>query len=289
MKKEKITFDNYFEQIYGERWESLKSSLLKNSSQVIRTTKYHDTHKANLTEFDLSSYTLYTKDQYEMINQKVGGIKGHYVMDLASIICALSLDIKPDDFVLDMCAAPGGKSLILFEKLKNGELWANEISANRRNKLKSVIQEYIPLDERQRIYIKGKDGNRYGLAHPETFDKILIDAPCSGEKHLLHSPRELEKWTLKRTKRLSANQYSLLCSAILACKSGGQMVYSTCSISPLENDEVIKKALTKKKDFICLDLPKLDIPFIERTEFGYQMLPDNQGYGPIYFSRLSKK
>lgn len=287
MKKEKITFEDYFSKTYGERWPELKAALLNSSDQIIRPCFGHKKIKTNKEIFGLPHYS---KDLYEKVNElNEEGLKQHYVMDPASLICANVLDIKPADLVLDMCAAPGGKTLILLEKIESGELWSNEISAARREKLKRVIQEHVPKERREKIFIKGKDGNRYGLIHPETFDKILVDAPCSGEKHLLETPKELAKWSPKRTKRLSTGQYSLLCSAILACKSEGQIVYSTCSISPLENDEVIRKALDKKSDSIKLNLPQLNIDGIEKTEFGYIFLPDQAAAGPIYFSRLVKK
>ena len=287
MKKEKVTFETYFSSVYENRWPELKKALLAPAHQIIRPCYDSPTFK---THQKIYNYSVYSKDFYEKANElNTQDLKQYYVMDPASLICANALEINPDDKVLDMCAAPGGKTLILLEKIKTGELWSNEISAARRDKLKRVIQEHVPKEHREKIFIKGKDGNRYGLMYPETFDKILVDAPCSGEKHLIETPQELVKWSPKRTKRLATNQYSLLCSAILACKSKGQIVYSTCSISPLENDEVIKKALDKKDEFIKLDLPDLDFKGIEKTEFGYLLLPDQATAGPIYFSRLVKK
>jgi len=148
---------------------------------------------------------------------------------------------------------------------------------------------FIPKDKREQVYIKGKDGNRYGLNYPNTFDKVLVDAPCSGEQHLLASTKEIAKWTPTRTKRLSTAQYSLLCSALLACKPKGQIVYSTCSISPYENDRVIERILNKKSDSVKLDLPELNLEGIDKTKYGYLILPDKTGFGPIFFSRLQKK
>jgi len=287
MKKTKITFEEYFSQIYGQRWSVLKSAMLQTPKQVIRNC-FH-ARKFTHTDEESFDYPVYRKEDYEKVNQNNDhNLKEYYVMDPASILCAKALEIKPEDDVLDMCAAPGGKTLVLLESLAKGTLWANELSAARRNKLKKVIQDYVPADLREQVFIKGKDGNRYGLNHVESFDKILVDAPCSGEKHLLETPKELEKWSLKRTQRLSQNQYSLLCSAILACKTGGQIVYSTCSISPLENDEVIKKVLLKKGEMVVLNLPEIDLPQVEKTDYGYIILPDQAQAGPIYFSRLSK-
>lgn len=280
-------FEEYFSEKYAHRWEALKFALLNTNSQVIRPLHGPKTKLAIDLAFKLAPYS---KELFDRVNElNSDGLKSAYIMDPASIVAALALDVAPDDFVLDMCAAPGGKSLILLEAIETGELWANEISRNRREKLKEVIRFHVSKEQRNKVFIKGKDGNRYGLTHPDTFDKILVDAPCSGEKHLLLSPSELEKWGPKRTKRLATNQYSLLCSALLALKPGGTLIYSTCSISPLENDAVIEKLLLKKEE--TAQLIELDsIPDeIEKTKFGYQILPDKSPHGPIYFSKIQKK
>ncbi|MBY0452291.1 MAG: RsmB/NOP family class I SAM-dependent RNA methyltransferase, partial [Bdellovibrionaceae bacterium] len=95
-------------------------------------------------------------------------------------------------------------------------------------------------------------------------------------------------WSEKRTKNLSVRQYSLLSSAWLTCKAGGRIVYSTCSISPMENDGVVGK-LVKKRDVEILRPDFIDdYDFIEETEFGYRILPDTCGFGPMYFSVIQK-
>ena len=280
MNNKKQTFDEYFSQIYQNRWPNLKKSLSFHQ-QIMRSCFGQPTPTAKSQRLGFPCYDpdIHFQDR----------TKDFYVMDPASAICAQSLDISEGDFVLDMCAAPGGKSLILLEKLRSGILWSNEISSARRMKLKSVIQQHVPKDLRKNIFIKGKDGMKYGLQFSETFDKVLVDAPCSGEKHLIQNSKEAQKWSLKRTQRLSKTQFGLLCSAILATKPGGSILYSTCSISPLENDGVIGRAIERKSNLIELDLPDLNIPSIERTEFGYLFLPDYSQAGPIYFSRLKKK
>lgn len=286
MKKTQINFDTYFSNIYEQRWASLKESLLSPKKQVIRNTfSQNFDFSYEETLFDYPVYTENLKGVFEH-HKTDEGLKKYYIMDPASLIAANAINIEPDDFVLDMCSAPGGKCLILLEKLKDGQLWANEISSARREKLKSVIQSYVPKNFRENIFIKGKDGSRYGLMHPDTFDKIIIDAPCSGEQHILKTPKELEKWSPKRTKRLAQTQYSLLCSGMLALKEQGELLYSTCSISPLENDHVIEKLIQKKNAKLLepKNLPKN----IEKTEFGYIFLPDKSCAGPIYFSLLTK-
>ncbi|MCK5884670.1 MAG: hypothetical protein KAG61_13350, partial [Bacteriovoracaceae bacterium] len=213
-----------------------------------------------------------------------------YVLDPASVLVAKQFDLSQSTNILDMCSAPGGKGIILAENMNaKAELFLNEFSKDRRDRLTSVVRDHVPNNIRDQIFVKGKDGIRYGMSMPEYFDAILVDAPCSGEKHLVNAPHELEKWSEKRTKRLSAKQYGLLCSALLTAKSGAQIVYSTCSISPYENDGVIERLLARKGEFFDLISNTPDIQGAEKTEYGYQFLPDRDGIGPMYFTKLIKK
>jgi 16S rRNA C967 or C1407 C5-methylase (RsmB/RsmF family) len=208
-------------------------------------------------------------------------------MDPASYWAAKALEVWPGDQVLDMCAAPGGKSLILAEALtSSGELIANEVSEARRERLKKVIQQYVPRDIRDRIWVTGKDGGKFALTHKQKFDRILVDAPCSGERHLFETAKELQEWKVSRSEKLAQRQYALLTAALLAAKPGGRIVYSTCSISDLENDLVIERLLKKKEGQFEVLESSLPMTEAERTRFGIQMWPDRCEAGPIYYSVL---
>lgn len=268
-------FVNFFSEIYQERWPALLASLLSAEPQVARFNLF-------------SREKPFTLDSKE-IPRGEDGLLTHYIMDPASIAVAQALNVQPGDRVLDMCAAPGGKTLILAEALREeGELLANEISEARRERLKKVIQQYIPREIRERVWVTGKEGGKFALIEKAGFDRILVDAPCSGERHLLQNQKELMAWTSSRSEKLAQRQYALLTAALLACRSGGEIVYSTCSISPLENDGVIKKLLHKKEDqFELLECP-LPIAGSERTEFGIQIFPDRASAGPIFFAKLKR-
>ncbi len=289
-------FEQFFSTIYQDRWESLKVAMCAKEQKVLRKTwaQFSDNHDIDWLygcRWIKDGENIDTDSNYEKL-------KNTYTMDPASIIAARSLKINPGDNVLDMCAAPGGKSLIMFENLypnliilpgnNFGELIANDPSPDRSRRLKKVFDDYIPKEIRDRVKVKSYDGIKFGIHAPEKFDAILVDAPCSSERHLLHSKKEISTWSKKRTKILAQKQYGLLCSALLALKPKGSLVYSTCSISPLENDGVIEKLIEKKGDSFTLDQVMLDIPGIEKTKFGNIFLPDNAGFGPIYFTRIVK-
>lgn len=250
-------FDEFYSRIYQSRWPALKQSLLAEEGKI-------------------------QKDCF-------GGFASYY-MDSASIRAAEALRIQPGDEVLDLCAAPGGKTLVLAEMLQGkGGLVANELSRDRKMRLLKVLDEHVPEPHRKLIQVTGFDGNQFGLKKQNTFDRILLDAPCSSERHLLHEDPLMKDWKESRTKQLMMRQYSLLCSALLSLKPGGTLVYSTCSISPLENDGVVERLLKKKTGMVMPDPDDSDLKDLEKTGFGYQIFPDSgKGAGPIYFSRLIK-
>ena len=130
---------------------------------------------------------------------------------------------------------------------------------------------------------------KFGMHKKECYDRILLDAPCSSDRHVLNSPSHLEMWSVKRVKRLSVEQGSLLASAVDALRPGGELIYGTCALSPLENDAVVAKILKKRKmmEFVRIeDLPE----GADRTELGVHILPDKtRGCGPIYCAKMVKR
>jgi 5-methylcytosine rRNA methyltransferase NSUN4 len=257
-------FEDYFKSVYKDRWPAIFSALKIETKHVQRPNSFFKTD-SEILQF--------------------------YKMDPASILVARALEVSENEKILDLCAAPGGKSLILAEALNStGELISNEFSNSRRERLVRVFKEYIPMNLRTNIFVKGQDGNQFGLKMPDHFDGVLADVPCSGERHLLENKSEFEKWTIRRSQNLAVRQFSLLSSAWLTCKPTGRIVYSTCSISPIENDDVIRK-LVKRREVQILRpdfLNSISDVNLEKTEFGYQILPDVSGCGPMYFSVMRK-
>jgi 16S rRNA (cytosine1407-C5)-methyltransferase len=119
------------------------------------------------------------------------------------------------------------------------------------------------------------------------FDAILVDAPCSSERHVIQNPRALAEWTTARPRSLSGRQWSLLSAAFLLLKSGGSLVYSTCAITPEENDIPVNRLLEKYSKEIELD--EAGFSDGEKTRYGRLILPDlSGGKGPMYVARFRK-
>lgn len=226
------------------------------------------------------------------------GLTDYYAMDLASVVCAWALAVQPGERVLDMCAAPGGKSLVLAQAMgDDGSLVCNEPSRNRRIRLTKVLSEYLPPEVKARVEVAGHDGSAFGhgAAGGLAFDAVLVDAPCSSERHVLADKAELAKWGPKRPKEMAARQLELLMSAVHATRPGGRVLYSTCALSPRENDEVVAKALKKLRKSAKVAVARterigpggLPPPIGSPTELGWSILPDvDAGWGPIYFTRI---
>jgi 16S rRNA C967 or C1407 C5-methylase (RsmB/RsmF family) len=219
--------------------------------------------------------------------------EGLYRLDAASVFAAESLVMPDSGLVLDACAAPGGKTLVLAARSSPGvRLFANELSAERRRRLKIVLDERLPVETRERVKIGSFEAAAMCRGREGMFGAILLDAPCSSERHVLASPSALAQWSAARIRNLAHRQWALLSSAFIMLKPGGCMVYSTCSISPEENDAVVSRLSKKWGTGVRYDGPHADSWIkggAEKTERGLLLLPDRTGgAGPIFVARIFK-
>ncbi len=267
-------FEKYYASIFAERWEKLKAALLQENDGV---------------PFD-------------------AGAK-NYFLDSASVLAALTLPLDGAKKILDMCAAPGGKTLVLARRMEaDAELFSNELSFERKCRLERVVSEHLFPDVKERVKITCGDGALLCKKQDAIYDAILLDAPCSSERHVISSPKHLQEWSPARVRSLAMRQWSLLSSAFRILKSGGFLLYSTCAISDEENSCVAKKLLEKFKGKVravefdeirilqeknAKKIPELfsaiEFPSFEKNEFGFSVLPDAQkNSGPIYFFLAEK-
>jgi 5-methylcytosine rRNA methyltransferase NSUN4 len=254
-KKSKVSLDDYFSELLGSRWPTLKESLQ-------------------------------APTQHTALGPDAGYLK-EYFLDPASVLCAEALRVQTGESVLDMCAAPGGKTLVLAKALAgSGELVSNERSAGRRARLHRVIEEHLPSEWRKNIIVRAHDATKWGLYEQNRYDKILLDAPCSSERHVLNSPEHLAEWGPSKTKRMAQQQLAMLCAGLEALKVGGELIYSTCSLSNLENSDCIQDFFKKRKG--RFELVDLDFDQGERLKYGHQFWPDLTQWGPIYLCKLRK-
>lgn len=168
----------------------------------------------------------------------------YYIQEASSMLPPLALELDKNDFVLDLCSAPGSKATQMAMIMENkGCIIANDISMDRLKALTHNIQKSGALN----CIITNYDARNFyktGLK----FDKILLDAPCTASGKILKNERISENWNYRRVRYMSGLQKRLIKSAFYCLKEGGVVVYSTCSLEPEENEEVIDYAL-KNFDF----------------------------------------
>jgi 16S rRNA (cytosine1407-C5)-methyltransferase len=252
-------FERHFSALFGQRWYSLKDALLAPGDAV-----------------DYSA-----------------GLACPYHLDSASVNAAMLLRLPESGQILDACAAPGGKSLVLASRMAPGStLLCNELSSDRRRRLSDVLDAHLESDLRRRVRVSGFDAAAAGgrLSERGRFAAILLDAPCSSERHVLRDQKALDAWTPARIRYLAQRQWSLLSSAFLLLAPGGSLVYATCALSSEENDGPVRRLFKKYGDSVGLDgIAEGEVPAFEATEHGIQYLPDRaSGAGPLYVARLKR-
>lgn len=173
-----------------------------------------------------------------------------YSQEPSAMSAVTVLDVQKGDYVLDLCAAPGGKSTQIADMLGGtGLLWSNEIVKNRANILLSNIERM------------GIANAVVSSCHPDKlceslfgyFDRILVDAPCSGEGMFRRDSGAIDEWTAAHSRACADRQLSILDSAANALKDGGTLVYSTCTFSVCENEGVVERFLERHPEFSLVD------------------------------------
>lgn len=169
----------------------------------------------------------------------------YYIQEPSAMTPASRLPVKPGDRVLDLCAAPGGKATELGERLRGrGVLVANDISSTRAKALlKNLELAGIP-----NLCVVSENPERLQAVYPEYFDKILVDAPCSGEGMFRRDSRLINAWQERGPAYYSEVQKTLLLQAASMLRPGGQMIYSTCTFAETENEAVIAHVLEQCPD-----------------------------------------
>jgi 16S rRNA C967 or C1407 C5-methylase (RsmB/RsmF family) len=281
-------FNDFYQKMYGERWAAIKDALLapKKHVAVINPWSHFKFLEVPLTVNGIS-FDHDVKEIFPRPEATHHGYLNYYLLDAASILPVEALDIQPGEKVVDLCAAPGGKSLLCAIKLKGqGLLISNDRSAARRARIHQIFDSYIPKTEQKNLTVTSYDATKWSLYQKSMYDKVLLDAPCSSERHVLEDSKELALWAPGRTKAIAITQFAMLASALDIVKVGGMIVYSTCALSQLENDDIIRKLYAKRPG--RFELIRMEFSFGEPTEFGWQVLPDNTGWGPFYLAIVKR-
>lgn len=194
---------------------------------------------------------------------------GHYyIQSLSSMIPPLILDPRADEKILDMCAAPGSKTTEIADMLHNkGTIYANEISVSRMKSLIHNIDKMNYLD----IGVIQSKGELLSKHFHNFFDKVLVDAPCSALGTMQKNADISEWWSTGHAKRISNIQFRLLFAALKMVKEGGEIIYSTCTLTLEENELILNEFLNKYP----VEIEEIELPVPSRgayTKYGDEQL-----------------
>lgn len=168
-----------------------------------------------------------------------------YIQGPLSLLPVEVLDVRPKMRVLDLCAAPGSKSTQIAQHMENhGVLVCNDDSSERIKPLVSNLQRFGVINH----VVTLVDGRNYGRFARNLFDRVLVDVPCSSLGIVMKDWSIVRKYSKRTSEKISRLQLSLLNSAYDALRPGGYLVYSTCTIHPLENEWVINQLLEERED-----------------------------------------
>ncbi|XP_054624072.1 5-methylcytosine rRNA methyltransferase NSUN4 isoform X2 [Dunckerocampus dactyliophorus] len=234
----------------------------------------------------------------------MSGLLSYYLMDAASVLPCLALDVHEGHNVLDLCAAPGGKTLALLQTQAIGFLCLNDASVSRTLRLRKVLHSYIPkqLLSQERLRITSFDGTKWAGIEPNTYDRVLVDVPCTTDRHSLMED-DNNIFTKSRTgerRQLPQLQLGLLLAGVVAACPGGEIVYSTCTLSHIQNVGVVEQAIYLAQENHGIQLQVVDLrPFTHmfRNTFhfasdlhlGEMVVPHlAANFGPIYMCKLRR-
>jgi len=241
------------------RLNSLKGDLEETKMELLG--KGYDLQEIPWSE---DTYFVMNKDKAEISQTEMYTDGKYYIQNLSSILATLVLDPKEKETILDLCAAPGSKTTHIADVTRNkATVIANDIDMGRISDLQSVVDQFGA-----KVKVTLSDGKDFGKKYPVYFDKVLLDAPCSGEGLIyFRNGDPLRFWSMDKVKRSMFEQKELIESAFKSLKHGKYMVYSTCTLEPEENEGILthllktfpnaKIAKIEMKDEILKSFPEL--------------------------------
>lgn len=253
----------------------------------------HRGFRVNLTKILPAEFFALTGREFEQVEwckngfyfSEGDGISGkdslfcaglYYIQEPSAMSAVGLLDVQQDDRVLDLCAAPGGKSTQIAEKLgADGFLVSNEYAPKRA----AVLRENIERLGFKNVIVTNCEVGALEKKWSGEFDKILVDAPCSGEGMFRKEPAAVSAWSLEHTEACAVRQIKILNSAAKMLRDGGRIVYSTCTFAPCENEGVISEFLKTHPEFELAETTKI-LPHKQKGEGHFSAALIKRGDAP---------
>ncbi len=257
MQKLPVAFEEEMQRLLGDTYDLFLASYDKkpNSGLRVNTNKISPEEFVKKIPYPLESVEWISNGfryEGETLSKDPYYYAGlYYLQEPSAMTPANRLDVQPGDFVLDLCAAPGGKATELGARLKgSGLLVANDISNSRAK----ALLKNLELMGIGNIYVTSEDPKKLLGYFPEFFDKILVDAPCSGEGMFRKEPKMASFWEEQGPEYYSEIQKTLILQAADMLRPGGRMLYSTCTFSELENEGTIAWLLANRPELHLVEM-----------------------------------
>ena len=289
-------FLNRMKDLLGDRYEEYVATLDLPPYKGFRINTLKISEEEFFERFPLRCHhSPFASDAYVLDEDTLlGNSLAHrlglmYLQEPSAMVPAHILPVEEDDFILDMCAAPGGKSTELASKLKGtGVLISNDISASRAQALLRNLEKAGCINS----YVISEDLSKFDDLFFETFDKILIDAPCSGEGMFRKDANLIKSWNENSNDQYASIQKGIVDSAIKMLKPGGYLVYSTCTFSKKEDEDIIEYMLESNPSLSVVPVEnryeRFSKGFSKHTKDSIRIFPyEVQGEG--HFVTLLKK
>lgn len=262
MMLSEVFLDRMRELLGQEEYEAFLASFGQESYQALRVNPLKRTEGWAEGEarrlFELTPVSWEKNGYYYAKDDQPGKHPLHeagvyYIQEPSAMAPVNLLDIQPGQKVLDLCAAPGGKSTQISAPMQGkGLLICNEIHPARAK----ILSENIERMGVRNACVINENPTRLSEKFPEYFDRILVDAPCSGEGMFRKNETACGEWSPENVKMCADRQDEILDHAARMLRPGGKMVYSTCTFAPLEDEGSVERFLKRHDDFVLLPIDK---------------------------------
>lgn len=260
------------QQLLGEEYQAFLEGYCKENHQGLRVNTQKTTPQwleaqnvFSLRPIEWSSCGFYYEKEDRPGKHPYHEAGVYYIQEPSAMAVAELTDPQPGERVLDLCAAPGGKTTGLAAKMQGkGLLVANEIVPSRAK----ILAQNVERMGAANVMVTNEDSARLAQRFSGFFHRIVVDAPCSGEGMFRKNPIACTEWSLENVAMCAKRQMEILRNAQTMLRPGGVLVYSTCTFSPEENEQVISQFLKEFPEYQVVERPGFSMFDHGRIQWG---------------------